>query len=72
MEKKTIKKKKYNMPRGREMGKERNGMASQLLAGGNMQCLLAAYVNILVNVVDAVVLAFSCTSWAKRGGGKKK
>jgi hypothetical protein len=35
--KKTIKKKKYNMARGREMGKERNGMASQLLAGGNMQ-----------------------------------
>jgi hypothetical protein len=35
--KKSNKKKKYNVPRGREMGKERNGMASQLLAGGNTQ-----------------------------------
>jgi len=30
------------------------------------ECLLAAYVNILVNVVDAVVLACGCTGWAKK------
>jgi hypothetical protein len=43
------KKEEYNMPRGREMSKERNGMAGISVASWwkYAKCLLTAYVNIL-------------------------